>query len=122
MKKPYFFLTAALLFLFSCENRDLADSCDAVSPELVIEWIDKASSQKPDYYWINKAEYEGRTIFIAPRWAQYGIGICGTGLVFEDMNFAFDCQGRPVKGIQFEDIQHWEEFFNTYQEQIPQVN
>ncbi len=122
MIKLYFSLAATLLFLFSYDNRDLADSCDAVSPELVIEWIDEASSQKPDYYWINKDEYEGSTIFIATRWARYGIGICGTGLVFEDINFAFDCQGRPVKGIQFEDILHWEEFFNTYQEQITQVN
>lgn len=127
MKKPILILLASFLFLTSCEvgMQDVIQDCDAVAVEDVKSWVQefrkKNNQSEPafpqlsteDIRWIGKANLKGKTIFYAMRFAD-GMQFCGTGLTFDDMYVAFDCKGKRVTGLDWEELEDYEEFYSSY--------
>lgn len=123
MKKTILIFAAAALFLSACTEQ-VPMACTDVEADEVKAWIrdhQKNAIQNDiqnhetqnKIMWIGTAVYKGETIFYANRYGD-GIIFCGTGLSFDDMYVAFDCKGKPLQGINWNQLDEFGELYSDF--------
>ncbi|MCI4668026.1 MAG: hypothetical protein MRZ79_07680 [Bacteroidia bacterium] len=118
MKKLLIILFCCSLVFTACSEK-IPKSCNDIEAEDVIGWIKKDYKKvDPDNIWIGIAIYEGETIYYTSIPAEEGFWFCGTGLEFYDMYNAYDCKGKKVEGIMWNDLSDQSEFYSSFKETV----